>query len=170
MILTIPTITDRYTFSAVYKIVNPEGKIYIGKTKNLYARFWSYKKIRGLNKAMTTSLERFGVENHTVVILEKGIIEQDLSRLEVFHIEEHKSYLEDIGLNVRRPIYNNTTGEVTLTAKAAEGFMNKSITFPDEFKEPLAELADKKHISQNSLIVQAIERELKESGYLSKHN
>lgn len=58
----------------IYKITSPSGKIYIGKSVNVYKRFNEYKKIDSKIIGQTRlyrSLLKYGVDIHTFEIIEK---------------------------------------------------------------------------------------------------
>lgn len=57
----------------IYKIVNPNGKIYIGQSINIEYRFLSYEKLlRCKNqKKLYNSLMKYGIECHSFEIIEK---------------------------------------------------------------------------------------------------
>ena len=62
----------------IYKITNPEGKIYIGQSIDIGRRFKEYKRIQKkcAGRKIIKSLMLFGVENHTFEVIEECIIEQ----------------------------------------------------------------------------------------------
>ena len=57
----------------IYKITNPKGKIYVGKSKNILSRFNSYYKIQHCKqqRKLYNSLKKYGPENHIFEILEE---------------------------------------------------------------------------------------------------
>jgi group I intron endonuclease len=57
----------------IYKITNPEGKIYIGLSTNIENRWESYKYYTGISKksSIKSSLKIYGFENHKFEILEE---------------------------------------------------------------------------------------------------
>jgi group I intron endonuclease len=55
----------------IYKITNPEGKIYIGKSLNIECRFEQYKNISCKEQPLILeSLKKYGWFNHTFEIIE----------------------------------------------------------------------------------------------------
>jgi group I intron endonuclease len=62
----------------IYKITNPKGKIYIGKSKNIEDRFKSYKKLQHCEQQtkLYNSLKKYSPENHKFEIIEECSIEQ----------------------------------------------------------------------------------------------
>lgn len=83
--------------TGIYKITNPEGKIYIGKSKDIVKRWKLYR----LNKAvgqpkLNESFLKFGIDNHLFEIVE--ICDSScLTEREAYYIDFHMCY--DIGLN-----------------------------------------------------------------------
>lgn len=57
----------------IYKITNPNSKIYIGQSKNIYNRFNQYKSLSQskLQKKLHYSFKKYGIENHTFEIIEE---------------------------------------------------------------------------------------------------
>ena len=59
--------------SGIYKITNPNGKVYIGESINVYHRINQYKKLYKRIKyqyKIYNSLIKYGVNNHTFEIIE----------------------------------------------------------------------------------------------------
>lgn len=55
----------------IYKITNPKGRIYIGKTNNFRKRMGDYKNINcGNQKLLVKSLIKYGFDSHKVEVLE----------------------------------------------------------------------------------------------------
>lgn len=63
----------------IYKITNPEGKSYIGLSREIEARWNSYKNMQfqSSNSKFRESLEEYGYENHTFEILEEVKLVKD---------------------------------------------------------------------------------------------
>lgn len=65
----------------IYKITNPEGKVYIGLSKNIEKRWKQYKnRVGDSNKKLQESLKYLGYSNHLFEI--KELIEYDISLTE----------------------------------------------------------------------------------------
>jgi len=87
----------------VYKITNPKGRIYIGSSSNIRARFSSYKNLHCADQPkLYNSFVKYGIENHTFVI-EKECEYDDLYKNER-EIGEKYSVLK-YGLNCALPTY-----------------------------------------------------------------
>ena len=83
----------------IYKINNPKGKIYIGKSKNIEKRFSSYYKLQHCHqqRKLYNSLKKYGPKNHVFEIIEE-CFEELLNEREIYYIELYNS-LND-GLNL----------------------------------------------------------------------
>jgi group I intron endonuclease len=85
----------------IYKITNPQGKIYIGKSTNLHKRIKEYSilsQIKGQPK-IYNSIKKYGYENHLFEIIEtcdKNIINEK----EIYWINFYDSVT--IGLNLKQ--------------------------------------------------------------------
>lgn len=82
----------------IYKITNPKGKIYIGKSISVKERINSYK-YEGSRKnqpKINNSILKYGIENHEFEIIEYCSLEE-LNIKEIFWINEFNSIKE--GLN-----------------------------------------------------------------------
>tara|TARA_R110000772_G_scaffold19155_1_gene53691 strand:- start:123 stop:716 length:594 start_codon:yes stop_codon:yes gene_type:complete len=79
--------------SGIYKITNPKGKVYIGKSKNVDVRWDRHSKYKTLNNQpkLHSSFDEFGFENHTFEIIDTNI------ELEEQYIQKYNSYKN--GLN-----------------------------------------------------------------------
>ena len=54
----------------IYKITNPKGKVYIGKSINIKKRFYQYKKSLGKGQTiLNRSFLKYGIEKHTFEIV-----------------------------------------------------------------------------------------------------
>lgn len=82
----------------IYKITNPSGKIYIGKTSDYKKRLKYYYKLNCKQQVkIYNSLKKHGPENHIFEIIEECSIEQ-LNEREIYWINEFKSV--ETGLNL----------------------------------------------------------------------
>jgi group I intron endonuclease len=84
--------------SGIYKITNPEGKVYIGRSKNVEVRFKRYSQYKTANiqPKLFNSFDVYGFENHIFEILDY----KDDIELESKYIQEYNSYKD--GLNSNR--------------------------------------------------------------------
>lgn len=89
----------------IYKIENSKGSVYIGQSKNVDERIGRYKKLQccKFQLLLYRSFLKYGIENHTFEILEKGnFTKEELNRLEKQYIIKYDSYrkLNKKGLNL----------------------------------------------------------------------
>lgn len=84
--------------SGIYKVVNPIGQIYIGKSENLLRR-WRKYKYAGVVKVLE-SINQHGFKNHTFEIIEKCDIEL-LNERERYWIKFYDCFDTPHGLNLQ---------------------------------------------------------------------
>ena len=109
MIYLLNDIDSSFSFSGIYRWTNKtNNKVYIGQSINIYKRFQDYKKGR-FNKYMKRAINKYGINNFYIEILEKDIDESMLNTYEQKWIDYHKSYLPENGYNIA-PIAGNTRG------------------------------------------------------------
>jgi group I intron endonuclease len=84
----------------IYKITNPNGKIYIGQSTDIEKRFKYYYRLecKGQTKIFN-SLKKYGPENHVFEIIEECSIEQ-LNEREIYWGLRYK-VLNENGLNLK---------------------------------------------------------------------
>jgi group I intron endonuclease len=71
--------------TGIYKITNPNGKVYIGKSKDIITRYYKYNNLKCENqKIIYDSLKKYGPGNHIFDIIEECDI-SSLSEREIFH-------------------------------------------------------------------------------------
>jgi group I intron endonuclease len=90
----------------IYKITNPEGKIYIGKSVNLQSRKNDYKRLDCKGQILIfRSLKKYGWENHKFEIIEECSLDK-LNKRET-HWGKFYNTLEE-GLNLKLGEGKNT--------------------------------------------------------------
>ena len=84
----------------IYKIVNPNGKLYIGQSTNVEKRWRTYKTLhcKGQIK-LYNSLKKHGFENHKFEIIEECDVNM-LDKREIYW-GEYYDVLGEMGLNCR---------------------------------------------------------------------
>jgi group I intron endonuclease len=86
----------------IYKIINPEGKIYIGLSKNIESRWNSYKNKSGMAKTSTfkLSLDKYKYEDHIFEVIEEVIDDNKLLReRERYWINYYQSNINNLNDN-----------------------------------------------------------------------
>lgn len=83
----------------IYKITNPNGKIYIGQSINIEKRFNSYKKYLRCKpqRKLFGSLKKYGSENHTFEIIEECDL-MDLNIRERYWQDKYNSFNDGLNL------------------------------------------------------------------------
>ena len=98
--LRVNEINSEYSFSAIYKILNLiNNKCYIGQSQNLYKRFLDYKKGR-FSPHLKKSVEKYGIDNFRVEVIEQNILFENLNEKEQFWIDYYESFKEEKGYNI----------------------------------------------------------------------
>lgn len=83
--------------SGIYKITNPEGKIYIGKSVNCHKRFYDYRNLDCKNQPeIYYSLKKYGWFYHTFEVVEECVSDILITR-ERYWVNHYNSINE--GLN-----------------------------------------------------------------------
>jgi group I intron endonuclease len=81
----------------IYKITNPKGEVYIGKSKHIHKRFLSYVSSNTSSPKIYNSILNYGIENHTFEILcECGI--EETNKYEAFFINKYNSVKNGLNL------------------------------------------------------------------------
>ena len=83
----------------IYKITNPKGKVYIGKSINVNKRIDSYKYSSRIEKQhkIRNSINKYGLSNHKFELIEE-CKESDLDKREIYWINKFNSV--EGGLNI----------------------------------------------------------------------
>lgn len=96
--------------TGIYKITNLiNGKIYIGKSLNIKARFWAHKSYYKTNapsknnkywhNKLYTAMREFGIENFSFEVIEECNSE-DLNQREIYWIDYYNSYNEGYNMTL----------------------------------------------------------------------
>ena len=94
----------------IYKITNTiNNKIYIGKTKKLLQQRWAVHQSHAKNPNMRVgksyfhnAIRKYGVDAFLVEILDASSkTQKDLANLETLYIKKYRSYLPEIGYNIK---------------------------------------------------------------------
>ena len=76
----------------IYKITNPKGKSYIGKSNNILNRYYKYYNIKCFGQTkIYNSLKKYGPENHIFEIIEE-CEENVLLEREIYHKNKFIKY------------------------------------------------------------------------------
>lgn len=84
--------------SGVYKITNPNGKVYIGKSCHIKRRFIEHKNCSKTGKTkLYNSIRKYGIENHTIEVIFLSDIQYEMDKMESIYIRYYDSI--NTGLN-----------------------------------------------------------------------
>lgn len=170
----------------IYKITNPNNKIYIGQSVNIEKRFKEYKNIHTTIKQQIkiyNSLKKYGWENHKFEIIEECSLEQ-LNEREIHWGLYYKTLESEFGLNLRlgkgrgllsqeikdrigdknkKPKPKDFGKKISLLKKGKPNLLNKGITKSQETKDKMSQniIGKKSNYKQNSLDFKLIKEQYK---------
>jgi group I intron endonuclease len=73
--------------SGVYKITNPKGKVYIGKSCHIKRRFIEHKNCSKTGKTkLYNSIRKYGIENHKIEAIFLSDIQYEIDKMESIYI------------------------------------------------------------------------------------
>lgn len=83
----------------IYKITNPKGKVYIGKSINIEKRleYYKYISLRKTQHKLNNSISKYGFENHILEIIEE-CDEEQLNKREIYWISYYDSVKSGLNL------------------------------------------------------------------------
>lgn len=98
----------------IYKIVNPNGCVYIGQSINITRRWNEYSRLQGCchNARLLNSFKKYGFKNHKFEILHQCNPEQ-LNELEIYYIDLFQCFNTEKGLNLHSGGSNNIISDET---------------------------------------------------------
>ena len=126
----------RYTLKGIYKITNPNGKIYIGQSIDIERRFIQYKKLKCKKQPILyRSFLKYGVDKHKFEILCECETDE-LNNKERFY-QDLFSVLEN-GLNCRLTIAIDRSGELSKQTKIKIGLSHKNRIHSNESRKNMS--------------------------------
>lgn len=100
----------------IYKITNPNGKVYIGQSTDIDSRFVRYKKLDCKTQPkIYRSLKKYGIQNHTFDIIEE--CESKYLNVKERHWQEAYEVLGPKGLNCVLTKSEDRSGVVGLSTR-----------------------------------------------------
>jgi group I intron endonuclease len=123
--------------TGIYKITNPNGKIYIGQSIDIERRWWRYNNNLSSTKGQTklyNSINKYGADVHTFEVIEE-CNEKDLNKRERYYQEKYNAIEE--GLNCRYTETNDKSGRLSVETKKKMSKIRKGRKLTDEWKQNL---------------------------------
>jgi group I intron endonuclease len=112
----------------IYKITNPENKIYIGCTTNWERRLYEYENLKVKGQSLIyESLIKFGWVNHKFEIIEECLVEE-LYEKEIYWINNFNSVINGLNLRVggrNGTLTQNTKDKISQSLKGRKNTWNK---------------------------------------------
>jgi predicted GIY-YIG superfamily endonuclease len=96
----LPTDVKFYVYCFTNKV---NGKVYIGKTKNMKKRINNHKNANGECPFFHSAIKKYGFDNFELNIIGEYLTEDEALRTEIHYIKQHQS-------NIRKHGYNLTSG------------------------------------------------------------
>jgi group I intron endonuclease len=132
----------------IYKITNPNGKIYIGCTIDWKRRFSEYRRLSMVGqRKLYNSLKKYGYENHVFEIIEE-CDEIMLHEREIYYINYYNCITE--GLNIRLGNRNGRLTEET-KQKISESLKGRPVTWETHGSKGYKYTEEQKNKLSNSL-------------------
>ena len=104
----------------IYKITNPNNKVYIGQSINIERRFLTYKKYNCQSQIkLYNSLNKYGFDNHIFEIIEE-CNDEELNTKERYYQEKYDAI--EKGLNCIYTKTNDKSGRISETEKQNRRF------------------------------------------------
>jgi len=121
----------------IYKITNPNGKVYIGQSVDIEKRKKSYKKLKCKGQhAILNSLQKYGFENHFFEVIEECEIDV-LDQRERYWQDYYKVLTE--GLNCKLTSTATQKQQLSIEVRQKISQNKKGVTFSEKHKKALSE-------------------------------
>jgi len=118
--------------SGIYKITNPNGKVYIGQSINVIERLYHYKRLDCKEQPkIYNSLKKYGLKNHTFEVICYCEISK-LNELERYYQDFYN--VVDNGLNCRLTVSNDRSGKFSEETKLKMSIAQKGRIVSEESK------------------------------------
>ena len=93
---------EEYMFPCIYLWVNLiDNKKYVGQAQNFYKRMYDYK-VKRANKHLLNAIDKYGIDNFNIYVLEKIKDIKDLDKREQYWMDYYRCYEQDKGYNICR--------------------------------------------------------------------
>lgn len=122
----------------IYKIVNPEGQIYIGSSNNVSRRLNQHKRqYEKSNSKLLNSLKKYGTDKHVFEVVEYCDI-KDIYRLERTWGDYYETLDRLKGLNLMLPGYDEVKTSMSEETKRKIGLKHKGKILSESHKKAFA--------------------------------
>lgn len=123
----------------IYKIVNPNGRVYVGQTVDWSRRLKEYLNINKSKQqpALHNSFLKYGIENHKFEILEEVVKEDLLNDRERFY-QEYYNVLGENGLNCRFVDTHDRSGKWSEESKLKMSLASKGKRKSEDHKKSMS--------------------------------
>jgi group I intron endonuclease len=134
----------------IYKVTSPSGKIYIGQSMNIQARFDKYKKFNCKNQIkLYRSLLKYGFVKHTFEIIHECEPEK-LNEAEKHFVDLFQTFNSEHGLNLKDG--GGSKGKHSEETKLKNSISNRGRIVSEETRNKLSKsLKGKKQSTEHSL-------------------
>jgi len=132
----------------IYRVINPQGKSYIGQTVNFERRKQAYKNLQCHGQVkLYRSFKKYGYNNHIFEILET-CIEADGNEKERFY-QEKFNVLQD-GLNLKLTETKDKSGRLSEETRQKISESNKGRTIKQESIEKMLKTRKERGVNRHS--------------------
>jgi group I intron endonuclease len=129
----------------IYKITNPNGKIYIGQTTRLNDRLTAYRNCNNISsqQLLYYSIKKYGWDNHTFEVLTEVSVDK-IHNTEIEYIKEHNSFFKENlnGMNMTR---------------GGEGALGRKNS-PETIKKRINSILGRKHSEETKKLMSLIKK------------
>lgn len=92
---------NKFNYSCIYLLTNLiNGKVYVGQTQNCYQRMKQYAKNKEKHRLIGKAINKYGIENFDLTLLEINIPLERLIALEQHWMDYYESYNLERGYNM----------------------------------------------------------------------
>jgi group I intron endonuclease len=124
----------------IYKITNPEGKVYIGHSKDIDTRWRAYRRLDcKAQQKIYNSLKKYGVSSHTFEVVEECAFD-DLTCRERFWQDYYDVTDREKGLNLTLVECGDVKKEVSEETREKHRIIAKNRVFSEETLKKLSEI------------------------------
>lgn len=80
-------------YNCIYMFTFPNGKRYVGKTNNFNRRLKEHK--RGNKLPVDKAIEKYGIDNIKIDILEEDLTDDEILEIETFYIDKYDTLIKN---------------------------------------------------------------------------